>query len=372
MNRRDFLQTLSGMGALASLPPAANLLTAPLFAQQAPPMPAQTIKAAAASTGRIAAMFTTSGSLKTDPPADSIRALEFAMIADGNDLKMNQLRPDPANFDFSGGDYALNWAKSHNMLFRGHTLVWHNALPPWFNSYVNKGNALQVMNQHITTVMRHYAGQIYSWDVVNEMIHTQEGRPDGLRPKPWLELIGPDYIEIALRTAAAADPAARLVINENTLEHDLPLHAQRRAALLNLCKTLKSRNAPLHAVGLQSHVKGGIPFAVQGLQRMCSQMRSMGLDIYITEMDVDDTLLPAANLDQEIAQTYAQYLQIVGPFAKVICFETLTDRGSVTDGQIELKRTDNLAHRPNLFTHQFQPKPAFTAVVETLSALPRI
>jgi endo-1,4-beta-xylanase len=331
-----------------------------------------TLRTAAAATGRIAACFTTTNSLRTDPRAEAIFPVDFAMLADGADMKTDILRPTPTTFDFGPGDYALSWARTHGLLLRGHTLVWHAALPSWFNSYINRGNARQWMTEHITTVMRHYAGQIYSWDVVNEMIHNAEGRPDGLRPKPWLELVGPDYIEIALRTAAAADPKARLVINENTLEHDLPNHAQRRDSLLNLCKTLKSRNAPLHAVGLQSHVKGGVPFAASGLREMLSQMRGMGLEIYITELDVDDTLLPANNLDQEVAQVYAQYLGIVGPFAKMICFEQLADRGDPAYGQIERRRPDGLAHRPNPFDFRYNRKPAYTAVVETLLGLPRI
>ena len=102
------------------------------------------------------------------------------MIADGNDLKFAKyLRPAPDTYDFSYGDKAVSWAEQHGLLFRGHCLVWWNALPDWFHSYVTPANAKQVMTGHISTVVRHYAGRVYSWDVVNEAI-MPDNRPDGL------------------------------------------------------------------------------------------------------------------------------------------------------------------------------------------------
>ena len=91
-------------------------------------------------------------------------------------------------------------------------------------------NAKQVMTDHITTVVKHYAGKVYSWDVVNEPIY-HDNRPDGLRRKPWLDFIGPQYIDIAFRTAHAADPNARLVLNECYIEHNTPAEIGRRADL---------------------------------------------------------------------------------------------------------------------------------------------
>ncbi len=167
------------------------------------------------------------------------------MIADGNDLKFaNRLRPTPDTYNFGPGDYVVNWAASHGLLFRGHCLVWWNALPNWFQSYVTPANAKQVMTDHITTVVKHYAGKIYSWDVVNEAIY-HDNRPDGLRRKPWLDFMGPEYIDIAFQTAHAADPKARLVLNECYIEHDTPGEIGRRAALLALATRLKKAGVPI-------------------------------------------------------------------------------------------------------------------------------
>jgi endo-1,4-beta-xylanase len=161
-----------------------------------------------------------------EPPVG--RADTFSMIADGNDLKFsNRLRPAPDQFDFSCGDAVVAWAEQHKLLFRGHCLVWWNALPKWFASYLTPENAREVMTSHISKVVGHYAGRVYSWDVVNEAIY-HDNRPDGLRRKPWLDPIGPEYIDLAFHTAHAADPKARLVLNECYIEHDTPAESAFR------------------------------------------------------------------------------------------------------------------------------------------------
>src|ERR1700688_1925102 len=48
-----------------------------------------------------------------------------------NNLKWAATRPTPSTFDFSAGDSLYEFSKSHGILFRGHTLVWHGALPRW-------------------------------------------------------------------------------------------------------------------------------------------------------------------------------------------------------------------------------------------------
>ena len=40
---------------------------------------------------------------------------------------------------------------------------------------------------------------------------------------PWLEIIGPEYIEIAYRTAHEADPSAKLLYNDYNLDTEVKL-----------------------------------------------------------------------------------------------------------------------------------------------------
>jgi endo-1,4-beta-xylanase len=323
----------------------------------------ETLKAAARRTGKIVAVFSGGYLLKNDAIGSQIIADQFDMLAIGNDLKMFRIQPEPGRFDFGPGDYDLAWSEQHGMSFRGHTLVWHMALPNWFRSYVNSGNAKTVMTNHITTVMKHYAGKIYSWDVVNEVVRNVDGRPDGLRAWPWLQPIGPEYIDIAFHTARAADPHAKLILNENTFEHDLPGHDQRRDTLLQLLQGLKKRNVPVDGLGIQGHLQAGVPLATQAMKTFLNKVKDMGLEISISEFDVDDHAVAEDKVDEVVGQTYFDFLQLVGPFAKVITFEALADIPNLP------KRSDGNLPRPNLWDMKNQKKRAYSYALKALSEL---
>jgi endo-1,4-beta-xylanase len=321
------------------------------------------LKRAAQRSGRILGMYTVQHELLNDPDASAIIANTFSMIADGNDLKFSdRLRPAPDLFNFDPGDAVVAWAEKHNLLFRGHCLVWWNALPRWFSSHVTAANAKQMMTDHISTVVKHYAGRVYSWDVVNESIY-HDNRPDGLRRKPWLDFIGPEYIDIAFHTARAADRQARLVLNECYIEHDTPGDIARRASLLALATRLRRAGVPVTHVGVQGHLRGNTPLDRRGLTEFAKQIEGLGLEIMITELDVDDSGVPAEQIDQAVADTYSHFLDIMAPYTRVITFEDLRDQPSLP------KRPDGLSHRPNLFDSALQPKLSYTAVAQVLNQL---
>ena len=158
-------------------------------------------------------------------------------------------------------------------------------------STVTQDNAAQFLTQHIQTVAGRYAGKMHSWDVVNEAIDVKSGRPDGLRDSPWLELIGPGYLELAFRTARQADPSALLTYNDYGIELDTPEQIDKRGQVMMLVRRLKARGVPIDAVGVQSHLTAGdAPGA--GLIHFVRELREMGLQVFITEMDVNDRKLP--------------------------------------------------------------------------------
>jgi endo-1,4-beta-xylanase len=320
---------------------------------------------AARRSGKTLGVFTGKHELLFDPVATAIIANTFSLIANGNDLKFtDRLRPTPSTYDFSYADTDVSWAQTHNKLFRGHCLIWWNALPKWFQSYVTAANAKQVMTDHITTVLKRYAGRMYSWDVVNEAIY-HDNRPDGLRRKPWLDFMGPEYIDIAFHTAHAADPKARLVLNECYIEHDTPAEIGRRGALLALATRLKKAGVPITTLGVQGHIRGNTPLDKPGMTRFLQQIQDLGLEIMITEFDVDDVDVPGPLIDQTVAQKYGEFIDLVGPFVKIITFETLKDDPSLP------KRTDGLPHRPNLLDTQYKPTPAYGATVKAFMSLQR-
>ena len=219
------------------------------------------------------------------------------------------------------------------------------------------------MLSHINTVVTRYAGRTHSWDVINEAMLPSDKRSDGLRIVPWLELVGPDYIEMAFRAAAEADPQALLVWNENWLEEDTVGAEHKRAYFLQNLKRLRSRGVPIHAIGLQSHLKadhtniGGPQF-----KQFLDRVSDLGLKILVTELDVADSSLPndIATRDQAIADMYYQYLNAVLSQKAVIAVLTWGLSDKYTWIADKNPRSDNAPVRPLPFDANMKPTAAWS------------
>jgi endo-1,4-beta-xylanase len=298
---------------------------------------------------------------------------ECKLLVTENELQSKNVRPTLNTFDFRAADSLAQFAQTHGMLFRGHSLVWHILLPDWFKEMVNRQNAEQFLVNHIKTLVGRYARRIHSWDVVNEAIATYEGRPDGLQNTPWLEFLGPDYIDLAFRVAAEADPNALLVYNDYGLEYDTPEAEAKRTTVLKLLERLKSQGTPIHALGIQSHLSGSeTRFNHKKQQDFLSKVASLGLKILITEMDVRDKDLPSDPVvrDRIIAGAYEDYLSVVLNEPAVIAVVTwgLSDR--YTWISEFFPRSDGALVRPLPLDADLKPKLAWNAIARAFDNAP--
>lgn len=301
-------------------------------------------------------------------------AQECGILVPEGELKWGFLRPSPDRFNFASADGMLEFANAHNMLFRGHTLVWHESLPRWFEDKVNSQNAKQILLEHISAVVGHYAGKIHSWDVVNEAIYPAHGRSDCLRKSPWLEFLGPDYIEIAFRAAAEADPQALLVYNDHRLEYDTPDQEARRTAVIRLLERLKFRGVPVHALGIQTHLWGSENrFNAKKLKAFLRDVAGLNLKILITEMDVADQKLPldVAVRDRIVGGIYEDYLSVVLDEPAVIAVMTwgLSDRYTWLSKQ--RPRTDGTPVRSLPLDAQLKRKLAWNGMARAFDQAPK-
>ena len=172
--------------------------------------------------------------------------------------------------------------------------------------------AAGIMTDHIAKVAGHFAGKLYSWDVVNEVLDPGSPRPDGLRDTPWLRSCGVDYLELAFRAAAAADPRALLVWNETYLEVSNGFGQNKRTAMLALLDRMLARGVPIQGIGLEAHLRAE-QAAVLGdasYEAFLGQLARRGMKIFITELDVQDVTLPAdpGARDQAVAAVYNKFL----------------------------------------------------------------
>lgn len=270
--------------------------------------------------------------LRDDAEYASHFARECGILVQENVLKMQVVHPEPEKYYFEPGDFMAAFAQKHGMKLRGHTLVWHQQMAPWFKSVVTKENAGRIFDGHIRTVAGHYKGKMHSWDVVNEAIQVKDGLEHGLRKTPWLEMLGPEYIDRAFRLAHEADPKAMLVYNDYGLDYDDPAEEAKRVAVLALLRRMKEKKVPVHGFGTQAHLNARNLSRIKAepLKRFFGAVAGLGLKILITELDVIDADLPddIEQRDKGVAEVYEAYLSAALQEKAVVAVLTwgLTDK----------------------------------------------
>src|SRR5512138_996512 len=226
------------------------------------------------------------------------------------------------------------------MKVRGHTLAWHSQQPGWMQSL--SGTALRsAMVNHINGVMAHYKGKLYAWDVVNEAF-----KEDGTRRDSNLQATGNDWIEVAFRTARAADPSVKLCYNDYNIENWSYAKTQ---GVYNMIKDFKSRGVPIDCVGLQTHFTGGSSLP-SNFQTTLSSFAALGVDVALTEADVTN-----ANTTQYAGLTQAcmNVPRCIG-----ITVWGVRDSDSWRSGE-----------SPLLFDGSGNKKPAYTSVLNVLNSV---
>ena len=241
-------------------------------------------------------------------------ARECTIVAPENAMKWEAIHPAADGYSFTQSDAIVDFADKHSMKVRGHTFCWHRALPAWVRETVTKENAESVLRQHIAVVAGRYKGRLQSWDVVNEAIQIKDGQPKGWRNSFWYGLLGSAYVDIAFDEARRADPSAVLTYNDFGLEYDNSSDSAKRKAVLAMLRDLKRRGVPIAALGIQSHLRAGTNenFGSE-LPRFIAQVCDLGLEVYVTELDVDDShlTLQADARDGAIADVYQRYLDLI-------------------------------------------------------------
>ena len=312
-----------------------------------------TLASAAASNGRYFGAALDPAHLD-EKTYRKLAATQLGSVTPENQMKWGVVEPVRGSFNWRGADELVAFAEAHGQKVRGHTLVWHSQLPPWLiNGGFSKEEIKDLMVAHIAAEAGRYKGKIYAWDVVNEPF-TDDG---AWRSSIFYEAMGPDYVAIALKAAHAADPDAKLYINDYNVETDGP----KMRALYDLVASLKAAGAPIDGVGLQSHLAAGA--APKDMSRVMQKFASLGVEVAVTELDLR---LPLPVSDRSLAAQAADYASIAAA-----CRATPRCVGVTTWGI-----TDDYSWIPSRFSgygaalpfdENYQPKPAVPAMIEALT-----
>ncbi|HEY0356676.1 MAG TPA: endo-1,4-beta-xylanase [Flavisolibacter sp.] len=311
--------------------------------------------------------------LKTDEAG--LVTKHFNSLTAENAMKMGPIHPKENEYAWKGADSIVAFAERNGMKLRGHTLLWHQQTPAWLfvdnnGDTVSKEILLQRLKDHITAVVTRYKGKIYAWDVVNEAI--SDKKDEYLRPSPWYNIIGEEYIAKAFQWAHEADPAAQLFYNDYN-----EISPVKRAKIIRLVTSLKNAGVPIHGIGLQGHWAVNEPSRGQ-LDSTLKEFASVGLPLQITELDI--SVYPkehdarerkpgdanAAFTPEREQQQIEKYKMIFELFSKYrenitsVTFWNISERYSWLDNFPVKGRKDY----PLLFDKDLKPKKAFWEVAK--------
>jgi endo-1,4-beta-xylanase len=167
------------------------------------------------------------------------------------------------------------------------------------------------------------------------------------------------------------------VLNDYNLEQSGPDQDARRNAILELLNRLVQVGAPVHALGIQGHIDPkSSAFDPMGLQRFVRDVAGLGLDFYVTELDILDRRMDAdiGLRDAEVAEAFGTFLRILltERAVKLVSFWGLGDQQSWMNSSPYTRRRDGLRSRGHLYDDAWHRKPAWHAVAASLRQRPLV
>ncbi len=337
--------------------------------------PAPTLRSRAAARGLLFGAEILAADL-ADPDYAALVARECAILTPGLEAKWAATEPADGMFRLEGFDAVAGFTQAHGIALHGHTLVWAVYNPPWLLDALRTGRADAVLARHVAAVCGRHAGQVLAWDVVNEPMDPRwPADAQGLCTTPWWHALGPGYVDRAFALAHEADPRALLLINDDDLEYDEPDRQTKRDQYLRLLEVLLARGVPITGFGLEAHLKPGRRIAEAAYRRFLAELAGMGLALFVTELDVNDQLLPADTMvrDTMVADITRRYLDVAldeRAIRSVQCWG-LSQRHQQMGRDPSTRRADGLPNRALPFDDALQPTAMAAAIGQALDHAPR-
>ncbi|MDH7911702.1 endo-1,4-beta-xylanase [Winogradskyella sp. SYSU M77433] len=207
---------------------------------------------------------------------------EFNSVTPENVMKSLLIHPNKDTYNFDLPDKLVALAEKNEMHIQGHTLVWHSQLSPFFKEISDSTAMVEVLKDHINTIVGRYKGKIDAWDVVNEALND-----DGtLRKTVFLDVLGEDYLSLAFNLTQKADPEVELFYNDYSMTNP-----NKRAGAIRIIKRMQEQGVRVDGIGMQGHWDLNSP-SIEEIETSIVQYAELGIKVDITELDVSVIPMP--------------------------------------------------------------------------------
>ncbi|MDF9795870.1 GH35 family endo-1,4-beta-xylanase [Catalinimonas alkaloidigena] len=324
------------------------------------------------------------GDFATDNPLNNARRKlierEFNIHTGGASFSPKNLQPIKGVFSLERTDQivsAIHAMQGGVKIHAAHLLGRNTYMPGWWVKDTNAASQQKLLESHIDKVVAHYRGKIDIWDVVNESLNAEGhfGRwhwganmglkKIGMEPMSNTDDHIPVFIRLAFERAEVNDPESVKIINEN---QNAALGEKHTEICYEMVEDLKNRSVPIDGVGFQLHLKvdedgsllnaKGDTFSINGFKENMKRYETLGVDIYITEMDIQ---IPDTSESSYELQRKAYFDVVTACLSQPRC-RAIMMWGS-DDGNSW--HADNF---PTLFDANRQNKPAYYGFQEALQS----
>ncbi len=252
-------------------------------------------------------------------------------------------RPDTARLQRTA-----DWLTARDVTVKGHPLVWHTVQPGWLLG-LPEAEVEALLRARVRDLVSGFAGTIDLWDAINEAVIMPVFANGENAITPLARTLGRvGMIRLAVEEARAANPDARLVVNDFDLSE----------AYEHLIEEVLEAGIRIDAIGLQTHMHKGYR-GEDAILGVVDRFARFGLPIQMTETtlvsghlmppeleDLNDYRIPSWPTTPEGEARQADeverhYRSLFGhPAIESINYWGLTDAGSWLGAPVGFVRAD--------------------------------